>query len=74
MIHCTTYTDSQGNALAWFLEFKNVTEEKNGIVKPVKYADHFLSQEGMFSKARKMSERYTQGIVYKTVTDPDYLA
>jgi hypothetical protein len=73
MIHCTTYVNDQGQPLAYFLEFKNVTEEKDGKVKPVKYADHFMSQECMHSKAQSMAERYTQGIVYKTVIEPDYL-
>jgi hypothetical protein len=73
MIHCTTYTDNQGNPLAYFLEFKNVTEEKDGTAKVVKYADHFMSQECMHSKAQSMAERYTQGIVYKTAIEPDYL-
>jgi len=75
MIHCTTYTDTQANALAWFLEFQNVTEEdKNGNVRPVCFAKEFTDPEEMRICAEHFSEHYTQGIVYKTVIDPDYLA
>ena len=74
MIHCTTYTDSQGKPLGYFMEFQNVTEEKDGIVKPVRFAQEFLVQDYMILKAQEMSERYTVGIVYKTEVDPDYLA
>jgi hypothetical protein len=74
MIHCTTYTDSQGKPLGYFLEFQNVTEEKDGIVKPVCFAKEFTDPEEMRICAEHFSEHYTQGIVYKTEVDPDYLA
>ncbi len=75
MIHCTTYTDSQGQALGYFMEFQNVTEEdKSGNVKPVIYSKEYQDKDSMVFYAQGYSEHYTVGIVYKTVIDPDYLA
>jgi hypothetical protein len=75
MIHCTTYTDSQGKPLGYFMEFQNVTEEdRNGNIRPVCFAKEFTDPEEMRICAEHFADRYCQGIVYKTVIDPDYLA
>ena len=74
MIHCTTYTDNQGNPLGYFMEFVNVIEEdKNGIVKPVIFSKEYQDYDTMVFFAQGYSEHYTVGIVYKTVIEPDYL-
>jgi hypothetical protein len=74
MIHCTTYTDNQGNPLGYFMEFINVTEEdKNGSVKPVIFSKGYQDNETMAFYAQGYSEHYTVGIVYKTEVDADYL-
>jgi hypothetical protein len=57
-----------------FMEFVNVTEENNGNVKPVIYSKEYQDYATMVFYAQGYAEHYTQGIVYKTVIDPDYLA
>ena len=74
MIHCTTYTDTQGKPLGYFMEFQNVTEEdKNGNIKPVIFSKEYTDNDTMVFFAQGYSENYTVGIVYKTVIEPDYL-
>jgi hypothetical protein len=75
MIHCTTYVNDQGQALGYFMEFVNVTEEdKNGNIKPVIFSKEYTDNDTMVFFAQGYSENYTVGIVYKTEVNPDYLA
>jgi len=73
MIHCTTYTDSQGKPLGYFMEFVNVTEERDGNVKPVIYSKEYQDKDSMVFYAQGYSDNYTVGIVYKTVIDNEYI-
>ena len=75
MIHCTTYTDNQGNPLGYFMEFVNVKESKIDTrrVKPVIFSKEYQDYDTMIFFAQGYSENYTVGIVYKTVIDNEYI-
>jgi hypothetical protein len=55
------------------MEFVNVTEERDGNVKPVIYSKEYQDKDSMVFYAQGYSDNYTVGIVYKTVIDNEYI-